>query len=386
MKREKRKTALVLAGGGIPGWMYEIGALTALDDLFSEGFSINDFDIYVGTSAGAAVASLIANRVKPRTIFQAILEDQESPFNYNRTNVYGLLSMRDIFCIGKKILKSFFPVLKSYLRERKHISRLDLFHLLQENLPSGFFSLKNLDNHLATFFSQDGYTNDFRKLARELYIPAVDIDRGRYDVFGEEGFSDVPISTAVIASSAMPIFFQPVQIRGRDYVDGGVGRVAHMDIAINHGAGLIFVITPVQYIINDRSQVCLPTISGYCASLAEKGLSYIYDQSLRINHSTRLHLAFKRYLVEYPDKDFLLIQPKPSETIMFLHSIISLQLKREILLHGYHSTTLFFLEQFPRLQEIFARHGIKVSLDKLQGRESRPQASVRAEQAAEKID
>ena len=31
---ERRKTGLVLAGGGIPGWVYEIGALAALDDFF----------------------------------------------------------------------------------------------------------------------------------------------------------------------------------------------------------------------------------------------------------------------------------------------------------------------------------------------------------------
>ena len=45
------KMALVLAGGGFPGWMYEIGCLSALDDFFDDSFSVCDFDIYVGTSA-----------------------------------------------------------------------------------------------------------------------------------------------------------------------------------------------------------------------------------------------------------------------------------------------------------------------------------------------
>ena len=55
------KTALVLGGGGFTGAVYEIGALRALD-LLSVNRSVNQFDIYVGTSAG----SLIAANSSPR--------------------------------------------------------------------------------------------------------------------------------------------------------------------------------------------------------------------------------------------------------------------------------------------------------------------------------
>src|SRR3982075_1380438 len=58
------KRALVLAGGGITGLTYEIGALRALDDLLV-GASVNDFDIYVGTSAGSFVSALLANGITP---------------------------------------------------------------------------------------------------------------------------------------------------------------------------------------------------------------------------------------------------------------------------------------------------------------------------------
>ena len=47
----RSKTALVLGGGGFTGGVYEIGALRALD-LLSVNRTVNDFDIYVGTSAG----------------------------------------------------------------------------------------------------------------------------------------------------------------------------------------------------------------------------------------------------------------------------------------------------------------------------------------------
>src|SRR5712692_7304389 len=60
----RSRTALVLGGGGFTGGVYEIGALRALD-LLSVNRTVNDFDIYVGTSAGSFVASLLAAGMTP---------------------------------------------------------------------------------------------------------------------------------------------------------------------------------------------------------------------------------------------------------------------------------------------------------------------------------
>ena len=49
----------MLGGGGFTGGVYEIGALRALD-LLSVNRTVNEFDIYVGTSAGSFVAGLLA--------------------------------------------------------------------------------------------------------------------------------------------------------------------------------------------------------------------------------------------------------------------------------------------------------------------------------------
>src|SRR6201747_1155930 len=64
------KTALVLGGGGFTGGVYEIGALRALD-LLSVSHTINQFDVYVGTSAGSFVASAVANGITPEQMMQA---------------------------------------------------------------------------------------------------------------------------------------------------------------------------------------------------------------------------------------------------------------------------------------------------------------------------
>ena len=65
------KTAVVLAGGGLTGLVYAIGALRAVNDLLVD-LSVNDFDVYVGTSAGALVSAGLANGVRPETMMQAL--------------------------------------------------------------------------------------------------------------------------------------------------------------------------------------------------------------------------------------------------------------------------------------------------------------------------
>ena len=136
---KRSKTALVLAGGGFPGWMYEIGCLTALDEFFDDGFCVNDFDIYVGTSAGACVATLIASGVRPRQIFDAVREDQDSPFNFKSSNIYSF-GYQETFQLLTRLLRSLFPLLRSIWRNRKVISLIDVIHMFEEFLPSGIFT------------------------------------------------------------------------------------------------------------------------------------------------------------------------------------------------------------------------------------------------------
>ncbi|MEK7747543.1 MAG: patatin-like phospholipase family protein [Nitrospirota bacterium] len=362
------KTALVLAGGGIPGWMYEVGCLTALDDFF-DNFSVNQFDIYVGTSAGAAVAALMANGIKPREIYEDIKFGRKTPANFARKDIYGL-GYQETYSMIKKFFRSLFQIAKYYYQSKAPISLLEILEMLQESLPSGIFTIKKLDIFLANLLSQGGYTNDFRKLKKELYIPAVNLDLGQYDVFGEAGpeaFDEVPISLAVSASSAIPIFFQPVHINGNDYIDGGVGRVAYMDIAMNHGAELMWIINPIQYIKNDRKKVRLPSIMGGAPTIKEKGVAYIYDQSLRINTATRIYLAIKRYCSEHPKKDFVLMQPDQSATVLFSHHPVSFNAKTEIMQYGYLSTMEKLKAEFGYYQDCLSRYQIKCRLDKFTG-------------------
>src|SRR5690349_5720021 len=73
------KTALVLGGGGFTGGVYEIGALRALD-LLAVNSNVGNFDVYVGTSAGAFMAALCANGVTPEEMMQVVTRQGKVTF------------------------------------------------------------------------------------------------------------------------------------------------------------------------------------------------------------------------------------------------------------------------------------------------------------------
>ena len=77
-RRRRDKTALVLGGGGFTGGVYEIGALRALD-LLAMNSTVNQFDIYVGTSAGSFIAALCANGVTPEEMMRVVTRQGPRP-------------------------------------------------------------------------------------------------------------------------------------------------------------------------------------------------------------------------------------------------------------------------------------------------------------------
>lgn len=57
--------------------------------------------------------------------------------------------------------------------------------------------------------------------------------------FGAGGRTDVPLSRAVYASCALPVFYPPADLGGKLYVDGGVGDTLAVTRAAERGADLI---------------------------------------------------------------------------------------------------------------------------------------------------
>ena len=361
----ENKAALVLGGGGITGGVYELGALSALDDFVVRGRRSGDFDLYVGISAGSLLAAFLANGITVREMCTAILGGEHGHrLALRREDIYEF-RIAPFLRAGWKFLRSLGPAVRYLRRESQPVTFLNLIALLGQFLPAGLFSNANLERYVARILSESGRTNDFRTLRRPLYIVATEIDTGERWIFGGEGTSDVPISRAIQASSAIPVFFEPVDIGGRSFVDGAAERAGHIDIPIAAGAGLVLMINPTVPVYNDRTVVCIPTVAGNCSSITETGFGNIAEQTFRINSRVKLELGMELHRLRRPDVDILLVEPAPMESTLFLYGSMNFSERVQVLNYGYNSAAFHFMENFDRLKACFEKHDMEVSLERV---------------------
>jgi predicted acylesterase/phospholipase RssA len=227
---------------------------------------------------------------------------------------------------------------------------LSLFELL----PAGLLDSSGLRETLAAILRRRGVADDFAALPRPLRVVAVDLDRGDAVAFGGRGRRHVPVSQAVQASAALPGLYRPVRIGGRDYVDGGVKKTAHVNLAIGEGARLVVCINPMVPLRNDGVRRPLP------GPLSGRGVAYVLDQALRIMLHGRMEYGLQRYRAEHPEVDILLLEPDPEDLRMFHYNILRYGPRRVVAELGYRSTVNAFRRRRRAYSRLLARHGIGV--------------------------
>jgi NTE family protein len=358
-RKKPSKTALVLGGGGFTGGVYEIGALRALD-LLAVNSTVNNFDVYVGTSAGSFVASMLANGVSPEEMMQVINTQEETELEDLQLD--KVLKLNYLGFLQKTMalpLRSV-ELARSIIRFRE-VSAIDLGVALAENLPSGLYSGRGINDYVAEALGDGGRTNDFRLLDRELYLTATDLDTCERIVFGEEGWSDVPISKAVECSTALPIVYKPVDLKGRQFVDGGIRSTTNVDIAVEKGAKFIVVVNPLVPYINDFEKT-IPTMLGTrVRRVSDMGLPAIANQTFRLIAHARLHQAVEQWQEKYPGVDIVLIEPEADDELMFGTPIMDYSRRLTIARHGFESVTAALAREYDRYAEIAERHGLEIS-------------------------
>jgi NTE family protein len=359
------KTALVLGGGGFTGGVYEMGALRAFD-LLAVNRTVNDFDIYVGTSAGSFVASMVANGITPEEMFRVLDKALPSPIENAslrtllRPNYRGFatrLTMLPLRIAG---------VVRRLAGNLGEISMVDVVTGLAEGLPTGIYHNRGIERYVRNVLSDPDRTNDFRELAADLRIVATDLDTCERIVFGEGEWNDVPISRAVAASGALPIVYEPYELRGRQLIDGGIVSTTNVDVAVEAGAKFIVVVNPLVPYVNDFN-THIPTIFGSrVRRVSDLGMPAIGNQAFRLLAHARLHLAIESWKERFPDVDIILIEPEFDDELMFGTSILDYSARLQIAKHGFESVTVRLAGDYQRYKEIAARHGIELSARRVQ--------------------
>ncbi|HXV51706.1 MAG TPA: patatin-like phospholipase family protein [Solirubrobacterales bacterium] len=359
-RRRPSKTALVLGGGGFTGGVYEIGALRALD-LLATNSTVNEFDVYVGTSAGSFVSSLVANGVTPEEMMRVLNRDLPSPI---RDIDLGTLLQPNIggFVKGSLTLPfKLVSVIRETASQLGEVSAVDFVTALSAVLPNGVYTGRGIERYVEEVLSDPDRTNDFRLLERELYLTATDLDTTERVILGEGEWAEVPISRAVAASGALPGIYEPVEIAGREFIDGGILSTTNVDVAVERGAKFVVVINPLVPYVNDF-QKNIPTITGSRARrVSDMGLAAILNQTFRLLSHDRLHRAVEIWEQRYPGVDIILIEPELDDELMFGTSILDYRARLQIAKHGFESVTLKLARDYDRYKAIAERHGIEIS-------------------------
>jgi NTE family protein len=207
-------TVLVLGVGGILGEAWTWGYLGGLQDATGEDF--RRAKQLIGTSAGSIVAARLAGGEDPRRAEERIRWDGEVEPERRPGALRSALERASRLSLG-----AISPLAAPALSAASPGGALARAAVLAR-VPAGRIELRELRSRVDALGPRfDGRLN----------IVAVDRGSGRRVVFGADGAPEASVGDAVAASCAIPGYFAPVEIEGREYVDGGVWSPTNLDLA-----------------------------------------------------------------------------------------------------------------------------------------------------------
>jgi NTE family protein len=212
----RQRVGLVLGAGGVTGGAWLAGTLSGI--AASTGWEPATADVVVGTSAGAVMAALLASGLSARQLTPMDgdpagdwpLRDLVHRDSFRGSAAPPWLAPPSLGLLLAAVARPASPWTRgssflSAFAPRGRVPTDSIRAVIERRVPNGWAG------HPA------------------CWIVATEHGSGRRAVFGRNRPAD--LAAAVAASCAIPGFFQPVAIGGREYVDGGVASPTNADLA-----------------------------------------------------------------------------------------------------------------------------------------------------------
>jgi len=353
------RLGLALAGGGPLGAFYEIGALQALAESI-EGLDLTALDAYVGVSSGAMIAAGLANGISTADMGVVFIDNAAAEYPMS-PGLFLQPAFHEYLARVRGAPGLLTAIIRQYLNAPDPGAWAAAVEPLGRLVPTGLFDNRPFERFIAHIFSTHGRSNDFRTLARKLYVIATDLDGGTEARFGAPGRDHVPISKAIQASTALPGLYPSVEIDGHTYVDGALLRTMHASVALEAGASLVICVNPLvafdAYAHGKRSH-----------DLKQGGLPLVMSQTFRALIQSRMQVGMSAYRGRYPTSDMLLLEPDRSDEQLFFVNVFQYAGRRRLAEHAYQRTRTDLARHARALAPLLARHGLRLRGDVLADR------------------
>lgn len=206
-EQNRPKIGLVLSGGGAKGFAH-IGVLKVLEEA---GVKI---DYIGGTSMGSVIGGLYAT-------------------GYNAAQIDSIFQSTNF----DELINDFIPRSSKNFYEKRNNELYALvlpFNKFKVGIPEALSKGMYNFNLLSSVTRSVRYERDFQKLPTPFLCIGTDIETGKQVVLKKGN-----LAQAIIASSAFPSLFSPVEIDGKLMVDGGVTNNYPIDEVRKLGADII---------------------------------------------------------------------------------------------------------------------------------------------------
>src|SRR2546421_5509275 len=235
------KVGLVLGAGGVMGGAWLTGGLEALAT--ETGWDPASADRIVGTSAGSMMGALLAAGVPP---WFMVAHSAGETFDglhdaAGRPQAEASRSAGAVYRIDPGTRLPIGPgAWRLALTSLGNPTRHTPATLVGGWLPRGMISTEPLKDTIRRLVPR-GWVD-----RPGTWIVACDYATGRRVVFGREDAPAADLADAVAASCAIPGFFAPVEIGGREYVDGGMYSTSNLDVVRDEGLDLVICLNPTS--------------------------------------------------------------------------------------------------------------------------------------------